>query len=101
MKTTKTIINQLADEYLNNMNNYSWGIMTSEWKNRIANELNLKNLSDLELSNMWDMVHLTLRNEFYYHDRNKNYDIADKYLDIENLFLEVIFNEMKAIKHKH
>ena len=99
MKTTRMIIIDLANEYLNDAN-YSWGFISSEWVERITNELNLKNLSDLELSNMWDMVYLTIRNEFYYYDRNKEYDIANKYMDVESAFIEVVNIEARARKNK-
>lgn len=95
MKTTRMIIEELADEYLN-YENYQWGIISGEWVDKITEELNLKHLTDLELANMWDMVHLTLSNEFYHYDRNGDYKTADKYRDAESAFTEVVNVEARA-----
>lgn len=95
METTRMIIEDLANEYINDAN-YEWGFISRKWIDRITDELNLKNLSDLELSNMWDMVYLTIRNEFYYYDRNGDYKTADKYRDVESAFTEVVNIEARA-----
>ena len=94
MKTTRMIVEELAKEYLND-ENYQWGFISGKWINKITDELNLKNLSNLELANMWDMVHLTLRNQFHYYDGNGDHKTADKYRDVESAFTEVVNMEAR------
>lgn len=90
VKTTRMIIEELAKEYLKDPE-YVHGFINGEWVDRITNELKLKDLSDLELSNMWDMVYLTLENIFHYYDMDVDTrSIAIKYLDVKSAFLEVV-----------
>lgn len=99
MKTTRTLIKELATDYLNDPNYEPW-IISNEWINKITEELGLKHLTDLELSNMWDMVYLTIRNEFYHYERNKDYEMADKYIDLESAFTVVVNIEARARRKK-
>lgn len=94
MKTTRMIILELAKEYLNDKG-YHRGFINGEWVEKVTDTLNLKNLDSLELSNMWDMVYLTLNNEFYHYDRNKEYDKAMKYMDVQSAFTEVVNAEAR------
>ena len=66
------IIEELAKEYLE-ASDYHRGFINGEWVERVTSELHLRELSDIELSNMWDMVYLTLDHKFNYYDRNKEY----------------------------
>lgn len=89
MQTTRRIIEELAKEYLED-ENYHQGFVYGNWVKKLTDELGLEKLSDLELANMWDMVYLTLDNEFHYYDRNKDYEQADKYRDVTSAFTEIV-----------
>ena len=94
MKTTRTLIRELANEYLEDAN-YHRGIISGEWIDRVSDELNLINLTDLELSNMWDMVWMTLECEYSHHRINNEFDEAMKYLDVQSAFTEVVNREAR------
>lgn len=89
MKRTRMIILELGKEYLQD-ENYHHGFITNEWIERVSEELNLKNLSDEELTNMWDMVYLTLENEYMFHRLNEDVDKAIAWSDVESAFTEII-----------
>ena len=94
MKTTRRIIEDLAHEYLADKD-YHRGWIDYKWVERVSNELNLTNLSDLELSNMWDMVWMTLECEYTHHYINENHREAMKYLDVQSAFTEVVNREAR------
>lgn len=97
MKRTRRIIEQLAKEYLEHPN-YHRGWIDNEWIEKITDTLNLKNLSDDALCDMWDMVYLTLDHEYNFHDSNENYRTAMKYLDVQSAFTEVVNLEARRRK---
>ena len=88
-KTTRRIIEDLAEEYLNSKD-YHRGFINHEWIEKITLELDLRNLTDYELSNMWDMVYLTLNNRFNHYYVNEEHRKAMKYLDVQSAFTEVV-----------
>ena len=94
MKTTRMIIRELASEYLAS-ENYHRGWIDHEWIERVSDELNLTNLSDLELSNMWDMVDLTLQSEFFHYYLNEDVKMSAKYQDVRSAFTEVVNREAR------
>ena len=94
MKTTRIIIEELAKEYLKSPN-YHRGWIDAEWVDRVTDELNLKELNDLELSNMWDMVYLTLDHIYHYHRVNDDLETAVKYMDVQSAFTEVVNAEAR------
>ena len=94
METIRRKILRLAKEYLNDKD-YHRGFILQPWIDRITEELNLKELSDLELSNMWDMVFLTLDNAYLACRLNEEHKEAMKYLDVQSAFTEVINAEAR------
>lgn len=91
-KPTRMIIEELAKEYLAD-SSYRHSFITKEWIEKVSNTLRLKDLNDLELSNMYDMVDLTLKNQYYY---LKDYiEEAWAYLDVKSAFLEVVNMEAR------
>lgn len=99
MKTTKQTILELAEEYLNDKD-YHRGIILKPWIDRVTEELNLKKLSDMELSNMWDMVHLTLDVQYYRNRLNGEFEKSMKYLDVQSAFTEVVNAEARRRRAK-
>lgn len=97
-KTTRRIILDLAEEYLNSSDYKPWFI-SGRWCDRITKELKLKELSDLELSNMWDMVFLTLDNKFNYYYINGDEDKGIDWLDVKSAFTEVVNAEARRRKY--
>lgn len=93
-RPTRYIIMDMAKEYIAD-SNVKTGFISGEWIDRITQALNLENLSDLELSNMWDMVDLTVRNLYYYYYINGEKDMAFKYLDTVSAFTEVVNREAR------
>lgn len=89
MKRTRLLIEELAENYLND-ENYVRGIISGEWVEKVTTELNLRNLNDLELSNMWDMVYLTLDHLYNHYFINEEHKMAMKYLDVTSAFTEVV-----------
>ena len=94
MKTTRRIIEELAMEYLND-EDYQKGFINYKWVFKITEELKLEELSDLELSNMWDMVWMTLECEYTHHRINEDWDKAMPYLDVQSAFTEVVNREAR------
>lgn len=97
METTRQTIERLAEEYLKD-ENYTHGWASSEWVEKVSVALNLEKLSDLELSNMWDMVYLVLENSCHYYDRNGNSSMGYKYLDVQSAFTEIVNIEARKRK---
>lgn len=88
METTRTIILNLAKNYLDD-EKYQKSFITKEWVDRVTEALKLRELDDLELANMWDMVYLTLENEFHYY-KERDAALSMKYLDVQSAFTEVV-----------
>lgn len=97
--TTRHIIESLAKEYLKD-ENYTHGFITYEWIDKIAEKLKFKELDDLGLANMWDMVYLTLDSEFNYHRENGNVQMAIKYRDVTSAFTEAVNSEVRRRKEE-
>ena len=93
METTRNKIEKLAKEYIEDKN-YCRGFIQKEWIDRIIDELKLKELNDLELANMWDMVWLTLEHEYHYYNQD-HLKLAMKYLDVQSAFTEVVNMEAR------
>lgn len=93
METTRKIILNLAIKYMND-EKYSPHIIAKEWIDKVTETLKLRELDDIALANMWDMVWLTLKDQYhYYSERNSN--LAMKYLDVQSAFTEVINAEAR------
>lgn len=88
METTRKIILNLAIKYMND-EKYSPHIIAKEWIDKVTETLKLRELDDLELANMWDMVYLTLENEFHYY-KERDAALSMKYLDVQSAFTEVV-----------
>ena len=88
MKRTRIVIEELAFEYLGHPN-YHRGWIDGEWIEKVTDTLNLKNLSDEGLADMWDMVYLTLDHAYNFHNENDDWKTAMKYLDVQSAFTEV------------
>ena len=97
MKRTRIIIEEMALEYLGH-SNYCRGIIDGEWVERVTTTLNLKQLSDEELADMWDMVYLTLDHAYNFHNENGDWKTAMKYLDVQSAFTEVVNLEARRRK---
>lgn len=84
---TRRIIERLAEEYLKS-SDYHRSFITKNWIDKVTDELDLRNLSDYELCNMWDMVYLTLDHRYvqYREDFKKGMD----YIDVQSAFTEVV-----------
>ena len=87
---TRIVIRELGKQYLES-ENYQRGFIPQEWINIVSDTLHLKELSDEELTNMWDMVWLTLDSE----QRIVEYDYKDikeaiKWEDVKSAFTEVV-----------
>lgn len=84
---TRRIIEDLAEEYLTSKD-YHRGFITQDWIDIVTDKLDLKNLSDYELCNMWDMVYLTLDHRYVRHSGDFKKGMA--YLDVQSAFTEVV-----------
>lgn len=93
---TRIVIRELAKQYLED-ENYQRGFISNEWIRDITDTLHLKELDDEELSNMWDMVYLTLDNEQKFH-RYSTKDIEEeiKWEDVKSAFTEVVNIEARS-----
>ena len=92
---TRIVIRELGKQYLES-ENYQKGFIPQEWINIVSDTLHLKELSDEELTNMWDMVWLTLDSE----QRIVEYDYKDikeaiKWEDVKSAFTEVVNAEAR------
>lgn len=92
---TRIVIRELGKQYLES-ENYQKGFIPQEWINIVSDTLHLKELSDEELTNMWDMVWLTLDSE----QRIVEYDYKDikeaiKWEDVKSAFTEVVNQEAR------
>ena len=74
---------------------YQRGFIGEKWINKVSDELNLKELSDDELADMWDMVYLTLDNECLVNRLNGDYEEMDKWMDVKSAFVEVVNHEAR------
>ena len=90
VRITRRIIEDLANEYIADPY-YHRGLISGKWVERVTDELNLKNLSDLELSDMWHIVYLTLDHCY----RRCNVNVAMNYLDAQSAFTEVVNAEAR------
>ena len=97
--TTRMIILNLAKEYLES-EEYCESFIFQKWINRITEELKLKELDDLALANMWDMVYLTLDHECSYYESNKDFKNCNKYRDVGSAFTEVVNAEARRRKQR-
>lgn len=95
--TTITTIKELAEQYLADAN-YHRGIITGEWIEKVSNALNLKNITNLELSDMWDMVYLTLDGEIDRYEECNDLKNVFKYIDVRSAFIEVVNAEARKRK---
>lgn len=89
METKRNKILNLAKEYLND-ENYQEGFITTDWIKRIREELKLNECNDLELAEMWDIVFLTINNEYLIERLNGNVKEAIKWEDVKSAFIEVV-----------
>lgn len=94
MRTRNKILD-LAKEYLND-SEYQRGWIPARWTERVSDELNLKNLSDDELADMWDMVYLTLNHMSSACRLNDEVDEYFKWSDVESAFTEVVNIEARC-----
>lgn len=99
MEPVRYTIERLAKEYIEDKN-VSRGIISKEWIDRITEELGLKELDDWNLSNMWDMVWLTLENLYTYYNE-EDAKKAWKYMDAQSAFTEVVNAEARRRKCKN
>ena len=81
----KTKIIELADEYLND-EEYKRGFIFKKWIDRITQEFSLKELSDEELSNLWDEIYETLDKKM----DEVSFKESMKYMDARSAFVEVV-----------
>jgi hypothetical protein len=96
---TRKIIEDLADYYLKHPN-YHRGWIDDEWIGIVTDTLKLKQLSDDELCDMWDMVYLTLDHAYNYYNSNEDWRTAMKYLDVQSAFTEVVNVEARRRKRR-
>ena len=92
----RTII-EMAKAYVEDLHkgNVRIGIIPSEWVEKVSNSLNLKDLSDEELSNMWMNVCETLSDMIDTMRENEIKEAYD-YIDAKSAFLEVVNAEARS-----
>jgi len=86
---TRIVIRELGKQYLES-ENYQKGFIPQEWINIVSDTLHLKELSDEELTNMWDMVELTLNEECLYNRLNHMVEEDMNWMDVKSAFTEVV-----------
>ena len=98
MEPVRYTVERLAKEYIEDKS-VTHGVISKEWVDRVTEELKLKELDDWNLSNMWDMVWLTLENLYIYYNE-EDVKKALKYKDTQSAFTEVVNMEARRRKGK-
>ena len=94
MKRTRMEILKLAKEYLED-EHYTPCIISYEWMDKVSDALNLKELNDEQLGDMWDMVWLTLDSECMHYRLNEDVETEIKWEDVRSAFVEVVNREAR------
>lgn len=91
---TRIVVRELGKQYLES-EGYVKGFISNEWIKIVSDTLHLKELTDEELTNMWDMVELTLNTECLYNRLDHMVEEDMKWADVKSAFLEVINKEAR------